>query len=201
MKIYELCFDNDKEILQCMKEIILDRHPIVEDRMDVLFPSVHGPRKPEMGIHFIFNRYNDSDITQILFLDGTEDFKTTIPDRIQIDGLISKKLVCDFVSYLLTDHDCFRNIYKKATSIELPMVVDARDDNMHGISCGEINLCFDFTHHPDYKSLLNDYLKIITTTFYEELKKTSSFEKEFSDYCNSIKHEFINSLTIDDTTE
>jgi len=193
----EIC-NNDAEILKCIKEIILDRHPIVEDRLSILYPSFREPRTPEMEIWFNFYQIEDKTITQISFLDGTLFHKESIPEVININGLISKTLICDLISYLLIDHDCFKNIYRNDTIIELSMIVDGRDENMHGISCGEINLKFDFHLHHDSNLLLKEYLKVITATFYEKLKGTSSFKKEFSNYCDFLKSEFINSSTIEE---
>lgn len=72
--------------------------------------------------------------------DDKKIVERSIPDRIELNGLISEIAICDLINYLLTDHDYFKNIYKSSTSIELPMGIDGREDNMHGISCGEINL-------------------------------------------------------------
>lgn len=198
MEKYELTYDNDAEILKCIQEVILERHPIVEDRLHILYPSFNEPRTPEMEIDFNFYKVDNNDITQICFQDGTSNYRQSIPNRIEINGLISKKVICDLISYLLTDHDVFKDIYIHETSILLPMIVDGRDENMHGISCGEIILNFDFHYHPDSKLLCNQYLKVIATTFYEKLKGTNTFKREFSNYCDNMKIDFLKSLTFED---
>ena len=193
-----LNYDNTEEILKLIQKIILDNHPIVDDRINLLYPSFNEPRTPEMDINFIFYKNGNNDYTQILFMDGTSIYKEIIPDRLEINGLISKKVICNLISYLLTDHDYFKNIYINATSIELPMDVNGYYENMHGISCGEITLKFDFSHHPDFKSLLNEYLQVIIINFYEKLKNTITLKNEFKNYFNSVKSEFINSLTTEE---
>ena len=198
MKKYELNYNNNVKILDEIKKIILKRHPIVDDRLNILYPSSKDPRCPEMEIQFLFYKIDNKNITQILFLDGTSSYKSNIPEQIEINDLISKNILCDLISYLLTDHNLFENIYKYNTSIELPLIVDGRDENLHGISCGKIILKLDFNSHPDNELLMNEYLKVITTTFYEQLKRTNTFQKDLSNYCNNVKSEFINSLTTEE---
>lgn len=198
MEKYELNYDNDAEILKCIQDVILERHPIVEDRLDILYPSFNEPRTPEMEIQFIPNRIDNKDITEIIFLDGTSNYKQSIPNKIVINGLISKKVICDLISYLLADHDIFKDIYIHETSILLPMTVDGRNENMHGISCGEITLNFDFTYHHDNKLLCKECLKVISTTFYNKLKGTDTFKREFTNYCDNMKLDFLKSLTFEE---
>ena len=195
MKNYELSYNNEEEILNLIKKIILDKHPIVSDRTKILYPDYNEPQTPEMQITFSFIKIDEKDITQVSFMDGTHNYKKGLQEYILINGFISKKVICNLINYLLIDHDYFENIYRHNTSFELSMNVNGCDDNMHGISCGKINLEFDYYNHPDNKRLLSEYFKIIATTFYEQLKETNMFQKEFSNYCNLVKEEFIKSLT------
>ena len=197
MNNYELNYNNDEEILNCIKKIILNRHPIVQNRLDILYPYFDQPLTPEMEIDFRFHKINDNDITHILFLDGTDNHKESIHESITINGLISKKAIYDLINYLLTDHDWIKNICKYDTYFQIPMDVGGCEENMHGISCGEINLKFDFYRHPNKQKMLNEYLKFIAINFYEQLKNTSSVKRELSNYCDLVKKEFINSLTDD----
>lgn len=198
MEKYEISNDNNQEILKTLIDIILRKHPIVEDRSHVLYPNFNEPRTPEMEIHFNFYNEDEKSITQVIFMDGTKSYKESIPDMVITDGLISKEIVCIFIDYLLLDHDWFKDIYKYHTNIKIPMGVSSNDCMMNGISCGEICLNLDFNNHSDGKVLLNEYFKVIVIRYYEKLKHTNSFDGWFSEYCNFVKSDFINSLTIEE---
>lgn len=186
--------DNDTEILKAIIDILLNLYPIVDDRMDILFPPF-GKKIPELNINFCFHEIDNQNVTMVSFLAGNRDYKCATPNDLQINGLISKKVVCDFISYLLSDHDVFKDIHKWFNRIELPMTINLCDENMHGISCGDITLSFDFSRHPNCENLLNDYLKVIVTTFCDKLQTTATFKREFSKYCGFVKNEFIDSLS------
>ena len=46
MKNYELSYNNEEEILNLIKKIILDKHPIVSDRTKILYPDYNEPQTP-----------------------------------------------------------------------------------------------------------------------------------------------------------
>lgn len=200
MEKYELSCNEKEKILRCIKEIIINRHPVVENRLDILYPNFGDPPTPEMEIKFRFLRIEEQDITQVIFLDGNHQCKASIPERIRINGLILKEIIIHFIRYLLTDHDhiSYMNKSLKSLDFELCFDVDGRDDNMHGIGCGPITIAFDFSKHPDGKRLWNYYLKEIILSFYDQVKETGMMKREFANYCDLVKKEFLDSLTEQD---
>lgn len=201
MKNYNISnLDNENEILKSLIDTLTSICPIVDDRTDILFPLL-GKRVPELEIHFDFRKIDDQEFTQVSFLGGTSDYKCSVPNNMVINKLISKKVVCDFIEYLLNDHDVIRNIYKVHNSIQLPMTINLCDQNMHGIGCGDITLNFDFDRHPDNEKLFDEYLRVIITTFRNKLENTETFKREFSRYCGLVKTELINSLSLDQLKE
>lgn len=195
MKKYELSYDKDDEIVKIIKNIILSRYLILEDRMDVLFKN---PR-PAMDINLYFYKDgNDNDFTEIMFTDGTENSKCSMPERISINGLISFQTITNLIYFILSDHDYIKDIYKNVSEFKLSFDINLNDDNIHGVSCGTIGLRLDFSSYPSHEELLNNYIKIIINNFYNELKYTENFKREYNKYCSLTKEKIINSLSEDD---
>lgn len=198
MKNYLLDYNNNEEILMMIKTLLLNRYPIVDDRLHILYPMYNEPMTPEVDINFYFYNNDNKDITEIIFLDGTRISKSSTLDRLIINNLISGDVICDLINYLLTDHDYFKNIHIDDDKLMLIMGVNGCNENMHGISCGDITISFDFHFYPNKKKLLRKYLKIITTTFFKELQNTPTFKEEFSNFYRYIKNDFINSLSTEE---
>lgn len=191
MSKYEICYEKDNEILNLVKEVILKQYPILQDRLDVLLIY---PR-PTMSIILNFNNYNNKNSTEFMFGVGTDTFSSSIPKSINVDGLVSTKFIVDLISYILSDHDIISSINKKYGQIKLSFDVDMKDENMSGISCGTITLYLDFSCYDNYEELLDKYLNVIVTTFFDKLKNTESYKREYDESCLMIKKNVINSLS------
>lgn len=191
---FELNYEKDKEILQRIKDIILNRFPVLDDRLDILFTN---PR-PSMKIFMNFSEYDNKEFTQISFSFGTELFKKSVPESLKVDGLISNDVLISIISFILDDHDVIKSINKFEKNIFLSFEVDLRNDNMKGMGCGEIELELDFKFCPNPEEALNSYLKTIVNSFYEKLKHTETFKREYNKYCLLAKEKIINSLTQDE---
>lgn len=192
--------NGDNEVQKAIVDTLLNIYPIVDDRTDILFPPF-GKSIPELAIHFDFYEIDKGDITQVLFLGGTRNYKCSFPDRLEINKLVSSDVVCRFIEYLLDDHDVFKSISQYHNCIELVMTINLCDKNMHGISCGDITLKFDFSSHPNCVNMLNDYFRTIIMVFRDKLENTEMFKREFSKYCGVVKSEFINSLSMEQLKE
>lgn len=191
-KCYELSQEKDAEIVEAVKQIMLNQYPKLENRMDILFDYPN----PAMDIAIRF--YKDEkrgERTRIQFLNGHENAKISMSEYIIIDGLLSLKALCDIISFLLSDHDRIGNINRDESKINMTFVVDMRDDNMQGVGCGPIGLELDFHQYKNYESLQKSYLKVIAGNFYEQLKGTPSFRREYNEYCSFRKQVIINSFT------
>lgn len=192
MKKYELDCDNSNEIIKVIKNIILSKHPIVDDRMDLL---MHNPA-PAMDIDVdIYKDEKDNSFTNIMFLDGNNSSKTSIEERLNIKSLISTTTINGLIQFILNDHDIIRAIYKNKNGINILFVVDFREENMHGISCGSISLELDFYGYQNHNEILEEYFNSIVTTFNRQLVHTEWFKKGYKNYCIMTKAQLINSLS------
>lgn len=195
MERVELNSDKNIEILQEIKEVILNKYPIIDDRFDIITSY------PRPAIDIDINFYNDDEnieATGILFCAGTEVMKTSIPERLVINGLISPKIVIDLISFIISDHNYIKNITRTDNQIKLIFDIKMTEENMCGMSVGEIGLELDFHKYLNHENLLNSYLKEIVNTFYEQLKETDSFKKEYAEYCLLAKEKVINSFNEQD---
>ena len=192
--------DKEKEILESVKEVILNHYPIVKNRLNILMTDYNEPETPEIEIHFSFFKSAEGDMTRIMFLNGTRNYKTSIPERFLVQGFVSKKLVITFLRYLLKDHDWLKNISQLNNRIEIPLGVVWRDDNMTGIGCGEIKIVLDFRGFSN-QQLLKSYLKDILISFYDKAKNTPIFHQEFKRFCEITKKEFFESFTEEEVTD
>lgn len=197
MELIELNKDDEKKVLDYIKEIILNRHPIVEDRLDILQPYYGQPETPEMDITFGFYNIEGQDVTRITFMDGTRPAKRGIPEKIKYNGLIPVSVIYDLFYFLLEDHDHISSISRSDQfhHFDVSFDVDGRDDNMHGISCGRIKVELDLNHYPNNEKLYLYYLNSIVSTFYEALKETDMMKAEFANCCRIVKQSFFDSLS------
>ena len=191
MEKLELDYNNDNEILKIIIDIILKRHPIVNDRVDILFEY---PRT-SMDIIFRFYEVEDKQYTRIYFTDGTDITKYSIPEQLIINNLVSTKMLCNLIYYILNDHDHIKNISIQDNFISLSFDVNMNDDNMNGISCGDINLRLDFCCINDSRLLINDYLTNIISNFYDKLKHVKSFNEQYNKYRSLLQDNIINSMS------
>lgn len=190
MEKHELNYDNSNEIVETIKNIILDRHPIVNDRIDTIMKN----NAPNMDIYIHF--YNEpNNITGVMFLDGTINYKSSIPERIIINDLISSTTVNKLIQFILSDHDIIKSINITKNEISLLFNVDLKEQNMCGISCGNIGLTLDFYGYTESNDLLDKYFKSIVTTFHKQLIYTEWYKQEYEKYRLKIKTQIINSLT------
>lgn len=191
MSKYEICYEKDNEILNTIKGVILKYYPVLENRLDVLFsyPS------PTLDIYINFNNYDNKNHTQFTFGVGSEVLNCGTPDSIMVDGLVSSKVIVDLIGFILSDHDIISSINKTDKQINLSFKVNMKDENMCGIGCGEIKLNLEFYTYENHKELLDSYLNIIVTSFFDKLKNTESFKREYNDYCLMVKEKVINFLT------
>lgn len=191
-KCYELSYEKDAEIVENVEQIILNQYPKLENRMDILYSS---PR-PAMDIDIRFYKDEErGERTSILFLNGTDSVKKGIDEYIIVDGLLPVKSLCGIISFLLSDHDRIGNINRDEDKIEMTFVVDMRDDNMQGMGCGTIGLELNFYQYKNYESLQENYLCGIVGNFFEQLKDTSSYRREYNKYCFFRKQVIINDFT------
>jgi len=189
---FELSLNNDEEIIKAIQNIILSKHPIIENRIDILF------NYPSPVMDIILNFYSDKNndkFTQILFCDGNENMRCGISEQLFINDYISIDVLCNLIHYILSDHDHIKSISKENDLIKLVFGVDVKNENIKGISCGDINLQLDFKKLDEHNKVSDYYLREIVNCFYDQLKYTDSFRREYNEYCLLLKEKFVNSLT------
>lgn len=196
MESLEVKSSANQEIINAIKEIILSKYSILENRMDMLFDE---DRVIGIHLHFIkdTNKKNN-EWTHIYFMDGTSNGQSKTPESIDIEGLMNNETIFGVMEFLLEDHDVISDIYKRDKEIEIYFLVNMSDENMKGMGCYQIRLVLEFRKYPNPEDLLNYYFISIFRRFHKELQRTSFFEKEYQNYCINKKQEIINSLSLED---
>ena len=92
---------------------------------------------------------------------------------------ISLNVLNNIIEFILSDHDHISSILKYNDTITLKFAVNLKDENMRGISCGDIELELNFRFHSNKKELSDYYLKGIINGFYDKLKNTETFKNEY----------------------
>lgn len=165
--------ENEREIIEKIKSVIISRHPIVEDRFD----AVMNCPTPRMDILIKVIRVEDQDYTVIMFMDGDENARISIPERIKIKGLIKPSTINELIFEILLDHDLITSGAITKEKIVLNFGVDVREDNLTGISCAKILLEVKAPKHPDEKNIIDSYS--------EEIIKVYTSELQYVPYLNS----------------
>ena len=129
-----------------------------------------------------------------MFCDGNEKVKSSIAERIIIEELISSDILIDLISFILSSHDFVNSFSFTKEEIQLSFLVNKVQNNMKGISCGKFTINLNFRAYPNPEKIMYQYLKIIISNFYDKLKTTATFKKEYTRYCESIKEKLIFSL-------
>ena len=185
--------NNDKEILDKIFDIILKYCPVVDDRMK----SIHDNRiNPCMSIEFIFVKENNKDKTYMNFMYGNNYRISSVPEDLEIDGIVSDNIVFSFINKLLLDHEVIRNFDVSDTGIKLDFAINYREDNLKGINCENISVEFDFYHYnyPNKELLMENYINKFALNYLDKLKNTTYFSNKIERYFSHIKEEFIDSL-------
>lgn len=187
--------EDNIDVVESIKNIILNRYPILENRMDAL----ELPRVLEINMKF-YKDDHDQEGVHIMFLDGTNNFKCSIPERIMMNQLITTEMLCNLIQFIVADHDWvdFLEVpYNNAgwQKIKLSFLVNQREDNMRGMGCWDIQLVLDFSKHSDKKELTVQYLDAIVHRFYKQLKDTPYIRRQYHDYCLKEKTKILNSFS------
>lgn len=187
--------DLDLEILKAIKDVLLKKHPIVDDRLDYLFGS------GEFDIALSLYDYQGNAYSIVSFLDGTENARMGIVDSVKLNERFSINLVNNLIFYILTDHEIISEFYKTSNSIEMKFRVDLKNENMKGISCRTIGLSLHFYGDADMESYKELYFKDIITIFFEKLKDTQYMKNEFNNYVSNVKKELLSKSSKEDILE
>lgn len=182
--------NNDKEVVEFVKSVILKNHPI-DDRIDMLLrcPS------PAMDIRFDFYEDQEKTYTDLFFMDGNDNYMHSLYDSLTIDGLVSEKVIIDLVKFILTDHDYISSFSFNDGNIFMNFKVDLKDENMYGITCGTIGLNFYYYQSKNSQLIKQKYSKLLISNFIDYMKNTEFYKKAYKTYTTSFKSEFISKIS------
>lgn len=180
----------NEEILEEIKSVITTLHPYMENRLPILlnYPN------PSMDISFFFHPNG----TTIVFADGLETSKHSIPEKIEVDFPVSPELINSLIALLLQDHDYISNVKKGKDTLSVGTDVELSLTSYSGISCGAINVELDFHGCANKEELLNEYYDSLVCAFYDQVKDTPEFKYQFEDEGVVVKRDLIKNLTKDE---
>lgn len=158
--------ENSKEkIIERIKTVIINRHPIVEDRFDQI---VNYP-VPKIEVRLKPVSYDNGDVTVVHFCDGDETALIKIPESFVINGLIDSILINELIFEILLDHDYIHCATLTKDRLSLSFGVDLRENNMHGISCSQIEIIIDTSSFREGEELMTEFSNEIIKIYNSEL--------------------------------
>ena len=177
--------DNSEEerIIETIKGVLLSKHPIVNDRIDLL---LHHQKQFDISMKFV--NVSGKDYTYINFLDGYTFCRNSIDSQIIINGLVTKNTINELIFNILLDHDYIRDMYFGADTMKLSFIVDLRENNMKGIGCRVIGLGLDFHFHPEKEILLKHYSESIIKLYTDELNHAFGLSDEIKHKIKKLKY-------------
>ncbi len=179
---------NQKDLLESIKQEILRIHPLKK------------PRKYEtdsysvMEIYITFGAtYDNKPLTAIGFLDGNENSRSSTSNFYRLDEYVDFAVINQLIVYLLTEYSTISDFSLYSTSFSLSFEYPFENKEQEGISCDKIILEFN-AHSREFTNILNEYLANIMKSFTEELSNTEIFQRKYSEYCDALQRNIINSL-------
>lgn len=166
--------ENSKEkIIERIKSVIISRHPIVEDRFD----KVANYPAPKIEVRLKPVSYDNGDVTVVHFCDGDETALIGISESFVINGLIDSNLINELIFEILLDHDYIHCATLNKDRFSLYFGVVLRENNMHGISCSQIDLIIDTSSFREGEELMseisNEVIKVYTSELNDALHRNA----------------------------
>lgn len=207
---------NEKEVLKKIINIINLLHPVQTPRIDLDMSSFKRP-----STDIIINLIEEDNVphTFISILDGTENFKQSVPNgNILTDTILDINTLKEIIDYLLANFPVVYNFNVNSNSISFTLSFSKNNDFYitPGISLENISLEIRITDLKLQKKL-KEYLIFILSTYYVELKQTPYwqetieknkkkilFEMEYEyiiDFVSHLSEEEIRKLLVNITNE
>ena len=171
-----------EDLMSYIKSIILKYCPYVEDRLSILGST----KSPELNIEL--NICNNE--SQIMFMFGNYNFKTTIPERATVSYIISFDGIADIIDFILVDHEVIKDINFYGKQIDLKFAINWTDKSIKGINCSDIGLNLNFEN----MKVKKQYLYLLFRRYYTHLEQVPSFKKIKNEYIDSMKRSYFDSL-------
>ncbi len=179
---------NEKEVLKKIINIINLLHPVKTPRIDLDMPSFKRP-----STDIIINLIEEDNVphTFISILDGTENFKQSVPHgKILTDTILDSNTLKEIIDYLLANFPVVYNFNVNSNSISFTLSFSKNSDFLEtpGLSLENINLEISIRDLKLQKKL-KEYLIFILSTYYAELKQTSYWQETIEKYKKKILFE------------
>lgn len=171
-----------EDLISFIKSVILKYCPYVEDRLSILGST----KSPELDIEL--NICNNK--SQIMFIFGNYNFKTSIPERATISYIISFEEIVDIIDFILEDHEAIKGINLYDKKIDLKFAVNWTGNSIKGINCSDIGLNLNFEN----MDLKKHYLYLLFQRYYTYLEQVPTFKTMRNEYIDSMKHSYFDAL-------
>lgn len=171
-----------EDLMAYIKSVFLKYCPYVEDRLSILGST----KSPELNIELSICN-NES---QIMFMFGNYNFKTTIPERATVSYIISFDEIADIIDFILLDHEVIKNINFYGKQIDLKFAINWNDKSIRGINCSDIGLNLNFEN----MELKKQYLYFLFRRYYTLLEQVPSFKSMKNEYIDSMKHSYFDDM-------
>lgn len=176
---------NEKEVLKKIINIINLLHPVQTPRIDLDMPSFKRP-----STDIIINLIEEDNVphTFISILDGTENFKQSVPHgKILTDTILDINTLKEIIDYLLANFPVVYNFNVNSNSISFTLSFSKNNDFLEtpGLSLENINLEISIKDLKLQKKL-KEYLIFILSTYCAELKQTPYWQENIEKYKKKI---------------
>ena len=179
-----------------IKSKILEMHPRCEPRLNL--DNLFDRGTTEMGISFNFYKGENNDYhTQIMFLDGNSNCMS-MKSSFYEEELLSYNIIDKLMTFILKEFPIICDFSVLNNSFELKFTFSAERYIEKGLSARFFYLKFESRYEKD---IINDYLKYIINTYYEEISKIETFKREYQKYLDEYKRDYLNSLDRNELNE
>ena len=171
-----------EDLILYIKSVILKYCPYVEDRLSILGST----KSSELNIEL--NICNNG--SQIMFMFGNSNFKTSIPERATISYIISFEEIGDIIDFILEDHEVIKDINLYGKELTLKFAINWSEKSIKGINCSDIGLNINFEN----MEVKKQYLYLLFQRYYTHLEQVPSFKIIKNEYIDSMKHSYFDAL-------
>ena len=172
----------DEDLISYIRNVILKYCPYIDNRLSILGNAM----APQLDIEI---NINDND-SQIMFLFGNANFKSSIPERSTACYTISFEEIGDIIDFILEDHEVIKSVNFFSNKISLGFAINWTDKSIKGINCGDIDLNLNFEN----MKLKKQYLYLLFQRYYTHLEQVSSFKEIKDKYINNMKHSYFDAI-------
>ena len=171
----------EKDIAERIINLINELHPVKTPRIDLDIPSFKRP-----STDILINLIEEDNVphTFISILDGTENFKQSVPHgNILTDTILDINTLKEIIDYLLANFPVVYNFNVNSNSISFTLSFSKNNDFLEtpGLSLENINLEISIKDLKLQKKL-KEYLIFILSTYCAELKQTPYWQENMEKY-------------------